>query len=127
MRVSREVLKKIEEATNGAAAPFRKYRNRPMVVGGVRFASRKEARRWAELKLLEREGKIKDLERQVTFDLKAEGGAVVARYVADATYLEPIGDGWGLVVEDSKGCRTQVYKLKKRWMLAQYGIQIRET
>ena len=101
-----------------------KYRNEPTVVDGVRFDSRKEAARWCELRLLERAGAIADLARQVRFVLEV-GGVRVGVYVADFQYRE----GGERVVEDvkSEGTRTQVYRLKKRLMLACHGIEIRET
>jgi hypothetical protein len=103
-----------------------KYGSRATVVGGVRFDSAKEARRWAILQALERDGLISDLKRQVPFDLHAPGGQKVATYWADATYIE---DGKP-VVEDVKSPPTrkkETYRLKKRWMAAEYGIEIREV
>ena len=126
MRVNRETARKIEEMTGHAAPVRRKYRNVPVTVGGVKFHSQKEADRWAELKLLEQAGKIESLSRQRPFPLCTfRGGEFVkvAIYVADFCYAE---DG-KVVVEDCKGYRTALYKLKRRWMLAQYGIEIRET
>ena len=91
---------------------------------GQKFDSQKEYHRWCELKLLERAGKISDLKRQVSFELipKQEGERACS-YVADFTYLE---DG-KLVVEDCKGFKTEVYKIKKKLMLWVHGIRIRET
>ena len=53
-------------------------------------------------------------------------GALVstAKYIADFRYVDvPSGE---TVVEDVKGVRTQIYKLKKRWVEAQYAIKIVE-
>ena len=81
---------------------------------GVVFASKKEARRDAELKLLERAGKIFALERQPRFPLKVEG-KLIATYVADWRYLKA---GWHIqTVEDAKGVQTPAFRLK--WKLAQ--------
>jgi hypothetical protein len=106
----------------------RKYHNQPVIVDGVYFPSKREANRWGQLRLLLRDGKVRNLRRQVRYDLKAEGGAKVARYDADFVYEEKTAAGWVPVVEDVKGFKgNQVYRIKKRWMLAQYGVEIRET
>jgi hypothetical protein len=99
-----------------------KYRNQPIVIDGIRFASRREGRRWSELRLLERAGQISDLKRQVTFPLDVNGKPV-CRYVADATYRE----NGALVVEDAKGFRTPEYKIKARLFEAIHGFPIREV
>lgn len=91
---------------------------------GQVFDSALEYHRYCLLKLLERAGKISDLKRQVSFELipKQEGERACS-YVADFTYLE---DG-KLVVEDCKGFKTDVYKIKKKLMLWVHGIRIKET
>lgn len=91
---------------------------------GQKFDSQKEYRRWCELRLLERAGRISELRRQVRFELipKQEGESACC-YIADFVYLL---DGIR-VVEDSKGCRTEVYKIKKKLMLFVHGIRILET
>lgn len=91
---------------------------------GIKHDSIKEANRWCELKLLERAGMIQDLQRQVKFLLipKQEGERPVY-YIADFVYTE----NGNKVVEDAKGCRTEVYKLKKKMMLYFHGIRIKET
>jgi hypothetical protein len=91
---------------------------------GQVFDSVKEFHRWGVLRLLERAGKISDLQRQVKFELipKQEGERACS-YIADFTYYQ---DG-KLVVEDSKGCKTEVYKIKKKLMLWVHGIKIKET
>lgn len=100
-----------------------KYHAKKTEVDGITFASRKEAARYQELRLLERGGVITDLRLQVPFVLveKSCYGRAI-KYVADFVYIE---DGQ-MVVEDVKGYRTDVYKLKKR-LLAERGIEIRET
>jgi Protein of unknown function (DUF1064) len=89
---------------------------------GKTFASKREARRYGELLLRERAGEIVGLATQVPFDLLVNG-IKVCRYVADFVYFE----GERYVVEDSKGCKTAVYRLKRKLMLAVHGIEIRET
>lgn len=109
--------------------PFRrsKYRNTPTVVDGERFDSKAEAKRWGELRMLERAGIIRDLHRQVSFELRAENGFVVERYRCDFTYHEFLDGRWVFVVEDVKGAKTEAYKRKKRWMKHVHGIEIREV
>lgn len=99
-----------------------KYRNVRVVVDGIKFASKREAKRWGELRLLEQAGRIEWLRRQVAYPLEVNGMAV-ATYVADFVYHDADSE----VVEDAKGVRTPEYKLKKRLMLACLGIEIREV
>lgn len=113
------------ETTAPAKAKRHKYGAKRTVVDGIAFDSAKEARRWAELQLLERAGAITDLRRQVPFDL-AVNGVVVCRYCADATYRE----NGELVVEDTKSIITRknrTYAIKRKLMKAVHGITIREV
>ncbi len=96
-----------------------------MTVGGVRFDSRKEARRWAALLDLQAAGAISGLRRQVRIPIRVNGVRVCA-YVADAVYVE----GGRRVVEDTKSPMTRklpVYRLKRKLLAALYGIDIREV
>ena len=101
-----------------------KYHAQPTLVDGIRFASRKEAARYRELRLLEQAGVIQDLRLQVPFVLlpKSQYGRAV-KYIADFVYME----GGRQVVEDAKGYRTDVYKLKRRLMAELIGIEIKEV
>lgn len=91
---------------------------------GIKHDSRKEANRWCELKLLQRAGEISDLKRQVKFELiPKQEGERACTYVADFVYIE----NGKKVVEDVKGKRTEVYKIKRKLMLWVHGIRIRET
>lgn len=91
---------------------------------GQVFDSVKEYHRWGCLRLLERAGEIKDLKRQVKFELiPKQEGERACNYIADFTYME----NGKLVVEDCKGFKTDVYKIKKKLMLMEHGIRIRET
>lgn len=88
------------------------------------FDSKKEYRRWCELKLLERAGKITDLKRQVKYELiPKQDGERACDYIADFVYQQ---DGHQ-VVEDCKGFRTDAYTIKRKLMLYFYGIRIKET
>lgn len=107
-----------------------KYGNRKVEVDGIRFDSLKEARRWQELRLLERAGEIHGLKRQVPFILipsQRRNGKIVERpvkYIADFTYY---GKDDELIVEDTKGLRTHEYIIKRKIMLWEFGLQIREV
>lgn len=90
--------------------------------------SKKEYLRWKDLSLLEAAGRITDLRKKVPFDLlpaamKDGKRKRPMRYIADFVYLE---DGIR-VVEDAKGYRNELYKLKKRLMWQLLGIEIFET
>jgi hypothetical protein len=99
-----------------------KYGAKPDERDGEKFDSRAEAERYDELCLLQRAGEITRLETHPTYALRVNG-IDVCRYVADFRYLR---DGH-VVVEDVKGVRTDVYKLKARLMQAIHGITILET
>ena len=97
-----------------------KYGSRKTKVDGIVFASQKEAKRYGELKLLQRAGQISDLKLQVRFKL-----VQTVTYVADFEYHDRLKGS--KVVEDVKGYRTPVYKRKKKLMKQQHGIEILET
>lgn len=100
----------------------RKYRNQPVVIDGIRFDSKAEGRRYLELKALEKDGTIRDLRRQVTYELNA-GEAVICRYRADFDYVETsTGEP---ITEDVKGVETRDFKLKAKLFATQYGRKIR--
>lgn len=122
-----------------------KYGNTKITVDGIQFDSKREAARYQELKLLERAGVISFLQRQTKFQLipdqHAPSNAVYTKgprkgqrkpgkllehecsYIADFCYIR----NGETVVEDAKGYRTEVYKIKKKLMLERYGIQIKEV
>jgi len=100
-----------------------KYNARPTLVGSLRFHSKKEARRYQELKLLEHAGEISGLELQVKYHMYING-QLISTYVADFVYQNKKGQP---VIEDCKGFRTPEYRLKKKLMAAIYGITILET
>ncbi len=101
-----------------------KYGNRRTVVDGVAFASAKEARRYSELRLLERAGNLSELVLQPRFPLVVNGEKICT-YVADFSYRPLRSDT--LTIEDVKGVKTPIYNLKKRLMKAVHGIEVRET
>jgi hypothetical protein len=108
-----------------------KFHAKAEVREGKRFHSGREAKRYKELQLLERQGLIKDLRRQVRYILIPtqydDKGKLVERccnYYADFVYKDQTGK---VIVEDSKGFKTQEYIIKRKLMLQLYGIRILET
>ena len=99
-----------------------KYNAKQTTVDGITFHSKKEARRYGELKLLEKLGEIKNLELQKRYKLMVNDKHICS-YDADFVYEE----NGRLVVEDVKGKPTPEYKLKAKLMEAIYGITIYET
>jgi hypothetical protein len=93
-------------------------------VAGQVFDSRREAARFRDLQLLERAGQIRALERQPAYPITVAGQRI-AVYRADFRYVDcQTGE---VVTEDTKGVRTQIYRLKKKLVEAQYRIRILET
>lgn len=86
------------------------------------FASQREEKRYGELVLRQKAKQISELKCQVPFSLDVNGFHV-CKYIADFTYVE----NGKPVVEDSKGYKTQTYKLKKKLLKACLGITILET
>ena len=130
---------------------MRKYRNEKVLFDGRLFDSKKEARRYAELKLLEKAGVIQDLQCQVKFELipsqydenptgkyytrgerkgqeKTERVLVenAVSYVADFVYME----NGKKVVEDVKSSITakdDTFIIKRKLMLWVHGIKLKIT
>ncbi|MBP3267601.1 MAG: DUF1064 domain-containing protein [Ruminococcus sp.] len=126
---------------NFRRVPGSKYQNHKIEVDGHTFDSKREARRYKELKLLEQAGEISDLQMQVKFVLipaqrepdtvgKRGGihkGKLLERecdYFADFVYTE--NSTGQKVVEDTKGMRTTEYVIKRKLMLYTHGIKIVE-
>ncbi len=106
-----------------------KYKAVKVTVDGHTFDSKKEAARYAELKLLEKAGAIDALVLQPSYALEVNG-ETIGYYFGDFKYGEPVPGKpgvWHNVIEDVKGVRTPLYRWKKKHFEAQYGIQIRET
>lgn len=122
-----------------------KYGNRKIVKDGMTFDSVKEYNRFCDLSLLEKAGRIENLQRQVKFVLipaqrepytvGKRGGIKKGKtfenecaYIADFTYLQQTESGiLELVVEDTKGYRTKDYIIKRKLMLWVHGIRIKEV
>lgn len=103
-----------------------KYRNVKTEVDGYIFDSKKEARRYGELKLLATAGEIRNLELQPSFDCIVNG-AKVCTYKADFAYFADNAR----VIEDVKSAITRkhpVYRLKKKLVEALHpGVVIKEV
>ncbi len=101
-----------------------KYHAVRVEMDGIKFDSVKEAKRYKQLQLLERAGEIQNLRMQVPFILfeKNKYGRAI-KYIADFVYEE----NGQTIVEDTKGYKTDVYKLKRRIMAEVHGVIIRET
>jgi hypothetical protein len=123
----------VAEQMKPTAAKFSKYRNKP--TDG--YVSIRESKRAFQLKLMQEAGQIRNLREQVSFLLipKQEGERACS-YVADFCYeefsrVERDDNGemdiWRTVVEDCKGMRTDVYRIKRKLMLFVHKIRIRET
>ena len=122
-----------------------KYNAKKVSVDGIEFDSKKEAKRYQELLLLQKAGEIYMLERQKVYELLPaqrepdkvgkRGGVIKGKlleraveYVADFVYTDKNGK---TVVEDVKGFREggayAVFVLKRKLMLYRYGIKIIEV
>lgn len=118
-----------------------KYKNTKVEVDGIVFDSKKEARRWEELRLAQSAGAIRDLKRQVRFELipaqrepdrrGSRGGVIKGRvierkvdYIADFVYTDIYNAM--VVVEDTKGLKTPDYIIKRKLMLYIHGIRVKE-
>ena len=125
MRVSKEIYSKL---LNNSIDKQSKYKNKKVVYNGIKFDSQKERNYYIKLKLLEDAGKIKDLKLQVKYELqpKFKSGnknIQAISYIADFTYLDEENK---LHIVDTKGVRTDVYRIKKKMM--QYkGLEIEEV
>lgn len=116
-----------------------KFKSKRIEYNGMTFDSKKELRRYNELKVLERIGQINNLQRQVKYVLiptqrtenkiGARGGLIKGKllekecsYYADFVYEE----NGETVVEDVKGMRTTEYVIKRKLMLYVHHIRIKE-
>lgn len=107
-----------------------KYHSRKVTVDGITFDSKKEARKYQELKLLKRAGEIKDFELQPEFVL-LEGfrdmNGVWHRPIKYRADFRVINNDGSEVIIDTKGHRTREYQIKKKMLLYQYpGIKFVE-
>lgn len=109
-----------------------KYNAKKVIVDGITFDSKKESKRYLELKQMQENGEIHDLQLQVPFELIPSFEIVIdgkkrkrrkMQYIADFVYY--IGNV--RIIEDVKGRKTEVYKIKKKIFEYKYKETIKET
>ena len=100
-----------------------KYNAIKTVVDGIKFDSKAEARRYGELKMLEKVGAISKLELQPRYDIDVNGMRICF-YKADFRYTNHDDS---VTIEDVKGVRTPIYNLKKKLVKACHGVEITEV
>lgn len=91
-------------------------------IDGITFASKGEALRYRDLKIMERGYIIKHLKLQEKFPIKVND-KLICNYIADFTYFE----NGVYVVEDFKGISTPIFRIKAKLFEAIYGYKIRIT
>lgn len=101
-----------------------KYRAIKTEVDGIEFHSRKEALVYNSIKLAEKCGLVTDIELQPKFPIVLNGKKICT-YIADFKYFDVKKNK--TVIEDVKGFKTPMYRLKKKLTEAQYGIEIQEV
>lgn len=141
-RYQKQIMAKIAERERGKPTPAerpktRKYRNVKTEENGIKFDSKKEAKRYMELLARREAGEIDDLRLQVNFTLqegytKPDGERVRAIvYKADFTYKKRDANGrYTLyIVEDvkSKATKTRTYEIKKKLMREKFRIEVQEV
>lgn len=129
MRLTQE---QYERLTNNKLPKQNKYKNIITEYEGIKFDSKKEAQVYARLKTMEKFGIIKDLERQVEYELipKFELNGKSYRktiYKCDFRYVSIQDDKIHVVdVKSRITAKNDVYRLKKKLMAYKYGIEIEE-
>lgn len=88
------------------------------------FDSKREAARWHDLLALRGAGEISDLRRQPEFHCWING-QLVCRYIADFMWTNR--DTGAVVIEDCKGMRLPLYRLKVKLVRALFGVEIVES
>ena len=141
-RYQKQILEKIAERERGNPAHAKrtqpgKYRNVKTEENGIKFDSKKEAKRYLELLARQEAGEIDDLRLQVNFTLqegytKPDGERVRAIvYKADFAYKKRDGNGGYTlyIVEDvkSKATKTRTYEIKKKLMREKFRIEVQEV
>lgn len=127
MRIDNNTYKKL--LGNSIDVKQNKYKNKKIIYDGIKFDSKREMAFYVKLKLLEEKGIIKDLELQKSFELQPSfklNGKTYKKitYKADFSYVSVEDNKIHIV--DTKGFRTDVYKLKRKMFAYKYGIEIEE-
>ena len=105
-----------------AAQKESKYHNHKVEINGQKFDSKKESKDWLKLKSMEDSGLIKDLRCQVPFELQPKYATRDGRKIRAITYVADfVYERDGVIyVQDSKGARTDVYKIKRKMFEYKY-------
>ena len=128
-------LRLAQDDRAGEGKARNKYNAKKTEVNGIRFDSKKEARRYEQLMLLLQAGKIRELKLQRDYTLQEAYTDVngtrwrAIRFRADFSYEEQDEHGaWVEIVEDvkSKATKTRVYAIKKKLMQDIHGVRVRE-
>lgn len=99
---------------------YRKYHNTKTVADGIKFDSKLEAERYAQLKILERAGVIRELELQPSFELIPsfkKNGKTWRKTVYKADFRYILAKDDRIIIEDVKGSTaviTDVFRLKQK-------------
>ena len=125
--MTREETYAMRRAAKAAAPRRQKYANQKVDIGGIQFDSKAEARYWTLLQARLKAGEIRDLRRQVVFELAPSvviGGRKrpPLRYIADFVWEE----GGRTVVADVKGAVPDAYRIKRHLLKAVHNIDILE-
>lgn len=105
-----------------------KYNAAGKRIDGRWFASNAEALRYEQLRALEQQGLIEDLECQPKFPVRLNN-QLICNYLADFRYkvVDELGRTVRVVTEDVKGMVTDIYKLKRKLVIAAYDLEIIEV
>lgn len=127
MKISKSVYNKL--LNNSITVKKNKYKNKKVIYNGIKFDSIKEKNRYMQLLYLEKAGLIKDIKLQYEFELQPafilnKKKIRKITYIADFYYYDNNLNDY--VVEDVKGIRTDVYKLKKKMFEYKYQKEIIE-
>ena len=105
---------------------YRKYHNKKTVADGIKFDSKLEAKRYGQLKLMERAGVIRNLELQPEYELIpsfSKNGKTWRRTVYKADFRYILCEDDKIIIEDVKGSTaviTDVFRLKQKLFEYQY-------
>lgn len=116
-----------ERREKAAARGRQKYSNQKTEIDGIKFDSKAEARYWLHLQIRLKAGEIKNLRRQVVYELAPAveiGGRMrpPLRYIADFVWEE----GGKTITADTKGAVPDAYRIKRHLMKSVHGIDIME-
>ena len=128
MRISKEVYERL--LSNSIDQKKNKYNNTKVEYKGIKFDSIKEMKHYQLLEYLQKIGEIKELKLQVPYELipkyKINNKTVrKTTYIADFTYITTKDDKLHIV--DTKGFKTDVYRLKKKLFEYKYGVEVEEV